>query len=289
MTKTKKKKNYTHEEINNMTFAERFETHKWIANNTANKSFAHNKSYLEAHVLSREEVLQFALIGLWGACVSFDSTKTESSFRNYCISMVLNKIRDDIRNNSLRVVNKRERLQENFQSFDVPLSGEGEEDLSPYEVLEDENPTLPLTCYKGVFYNNIEDKKNRDIIDMYVGGMEMSSIATVLNTTRQAVYQRLDRQRIALMNSLFANVDKDIRELVILKLMRKDDEEIAKMLQLEERKVKQLLRKHNRDIKKAFFIGGSQEDFNLLDELTKFLNVRTAPNDEEVDNKVANV
>lgn len=286
---TKTKKNYTHEEINNMTFAERFETHKWIANNTANKSFAHNKSYLEAHVLSREEVLQFALIGLWGACVSFDNTKTESSFRNYCISMVLNKIRDDIRNNSLRVVNKRERLQENFQSFDAPLSGEGDEDLSPYEVLEDENPTLPLTCYKGVFYNNIEDKKNRDIIDMYVGGMEMSSIATVLNTTRQAVYQRLDRQRIALMNSLFANVDKDIRELVILKLMRKDDEEIAKMLQLEERKVKQLLRKHNRDIKKAFFIGGSQEDFNLLDELTKFLNVRTAPNDEEVDNKVANV
>lgn len=289
MTKTKKK-NYTHEEINNMTFTERFETHKWIASNTANKSFAHNKSYLEAHVLSREEVLQFALIGLWSACVSFDSTKTESSFRNYCISMVLNKIRDDIRNNSLRVVNKRERLLENFQSFDVPLSGEGEEELSPYEVLEDENPMLPLTCHKGAFYSSIEDKKNRDIIDMYVGGMEMSSIATVLNTTRQAVYQRLDRQRIALMNSLFANVDKDIRELVILKLMRKDDEEIAKMLQLEERKVKQLLRKHNRDIKKAFFIGGSQEDFNLLDELTKFLNVRTVPlNEEEVDNKVANV
>lgn len=253
-----------------MTPEQRFESHKWIANNTANKSFAHNKDYLSSHVLTREEIVQFSMIGLWDACVSYDATKTNSSFRNYCISMSLNKIKEYIRNNSLRLTNKRKRIQESFKSFDAPVSGDGEEELNAYDILADDNPIMPHSSYKGEMYNSAS-KENQEIIDMYVSGMDMSTIARAKDMSRQSVRQRLERQRLATINTLFASVDDDIRELVSLKLLKKTDEEISKALNMEEQKVKQTLRKYNRDIKKAFINGGSIEDFNLLDGLTRHL------------------
>lgn len=262
-------KKYTNQEVSLMTPEERFETHKWIANNTANKSFAHNKSYLDSHVLSRDEVLQFSMIGLWEACQKFDASKTDSPFRNYCIAMSLNKIRDYIRNNSLRMVDKRNRIQESFKSFDAPVN-DGEEEVSAYDILPDENPTLPYSSYKGEIYYSFT-KENQGIVDLYILGKDMSTIAREKEMSRQSVYQRLERQRNLVINTLFSSVDEDIREIVALKLLKKTDEEISTALGLEERKVKQIIRKHNRDIKKAFLLGGSIEDFNLLDGLTRHL------------------
>ena len=118
---------------------------------------------------------------------------------------------------------------------------------------------------------NSASKENQEIIDMYVSGMDMSTIARAKDMSRQSVRQRLERQRLATINTLFASVDDDIRELVSLKLLKKTDEEISKALNMEEQKVKQTLRKYNRDIKKAFINGGSIEDFNLLDGLTRHL------------------
>ena len=262
-------KKYTNTEVASMSPEERFETHKWIADNTANKSFAHNKDYLDSHLLSRDEVLQFSMIGLWEACQKFDETKTDSPFRNYCIAMSLNKIRDYIRNNSLRMIDKRNRVQESFKSFDAPVS-DGEEEISAYDVLPDENPKMPYSSYKGELYLELSEE-NQGIVDLYILGKDMSTIAREKNMSRQSVYQRLERQRNLVINTLFASVDEDIREIVALKLLKKTDEEISKALNLEERKVKQIIRRHNRDIKKAFLLGGSIEDFNLLDGLTRHL------------------
>ena len=89
--------------------------------------------------------------------------------------------------------------------------------------------------------------------------------------SRQSVRQRLERQRLATINTLFASVDDDIRELVSLKLLKKTDEEISKALNMEEQKVKQSLRKYNRDIKKAFIkVGiGTEKKSKVISEKEK--------------------
>lgn len=259
------------EEMKSLTPEELFKEFMWIAEVTVNRRF-NSKGFYDAHILSKDEVIQFALIGVWDACNSYDFSKATSpnSFRNYCISMSYNRVRDYSRDNSLRVVVKRDRKKVELDSFDVPVGSEAGGTLELHDVVPSEELYTTYKDYRGEFYNTLSEE-NKMVIDMYIVDSDLKKISTILGNTRQSISQRLMRIRKNLINDIYSICEDDIIKILTLKILKKNEEEISKVMKLEYRKVEQLLRKYKRDILKSNFLA-QEEDLVLLDYLTRYLN-----------------
>ena len=245
--------------MKSLTPEELFKEFMWIAEVTVNRRF-NSKGFYDAHILSKDEVIQFA----------FSKATSPNSFRNYCISMSYNRVRDYSRDNSLRVVVKRDRKKVELDSFDVPVGSEAGGTLELHDVVPSEELYTTYKEYRGEFYNTLSEE-NKMVIDMYIVDSDLKKISTILGNTRQSISQRLMRIRKNLINEIYSICEDDIIKILTLKILKKNEEEISKVMKLEYRKVEQLLRKYKRDILKSNFLA-QEEDLVLLDYLTRYLN-----------------
>lgn len=181
--------NRPHEEI-----AELYDKHEKLVHATVHKRFG-DPSYMKAHGLSRDDLIQYGRIGLFNACKTYDKTK-RTSFRSHAINNIVWFIQDEAKRDSLNNINNSSNELLEKTSMDVPISDDlGEVNL--HDIIEYTEVGFNEFDVEN-FLKNIGESISQDlevVVRLRMSDFSFSDIGAEMGISKQAASQLLKRNR----------------------------------------------------------------------------------------------
>lgn len=185
-----------------MNMEELFLKHEYLIHSTIKRNFS-SPSYRHAHMLDMDELYQFGRIGLYEACLDYDSLRGKS-FRNYAIDKIIWKVQDESKKNSLRNVNYSSNELLDIISFNSVLNGDDGEDVELQENVSDDSDFIGDLLVK-LSIKQVTKKlpsKVYDILALRMQNFTFEEIATELGISRQYAQQLLGKHKNSIIELL---------------------------------------------------------------------------------------
>lgn len=172
---------------------------------TIYKKFPLHESFAATHGLDTDDLFQYARIGLYRACKSFDPKKGKS-MRNHAIQSIIWSINVELKKDSLNNVDNKSLVLMDKNSLDIVVSTEESDELSLHDVLGKED-----RGYNEVEMNNLLDSLSKSLSDNLVNiiklrykGFTFKEIGEAINQSPQYCDQLLKRNKEKIRDVLFA-------------------------------------------------------------------------------------
>lgn len=171
-----------------------YEENERLVSITVNRRFS-NSRYIQHHMLTRDDLLQYGRIGLYNACRTYDSSKG-ALFQNHAIRCIIGSIMNESKKDSLRNESNFSNTLIDSLSMDTPIhSEEGEYTIS--DILEDERNHF-YKIEERELIEDIEREISPRIAKMVRLRLEENTyeqISKKLGISRQAVSQEIKKHR----------------------------------------------------------------------------------------------
>lgn len=155
-----------------------------------------NPAYRIQHGLDEDDITQFGRMGLLKACQTYDSTKG-TSFQSHAINNIVWSITAEAKRYSLGNINSRTNELADRVSMDISMESESGEPQTLHDLLADEDDSFNV-AEVNYFIDTVKSEISEDVgnlIKMRVDGMSFDEIAQELGVSKQAVQQRLRRNK----------------------------------------------------------------------------------------------
>lgn len=157
------------------------------------------------HSIEYEDLLQYALTGLWIACTSHNSSK--SSFETHAINNIRWSVFDGLNRDCSTIkydVNNLPPKEDMYliDSIDTSIRGEEGEDMSQHETIPTDEDVEERVLNRLRSIESLQALSNREKIIIHMKSMEATDkeIALKLGVSQQAI------------NRTFNNIQKRMRE-----------------------------------------------------------------------------
>lgn len=189
----------TEEEINQL-----YEENEVLVYSTVQKRFD-SEAFRKAHMLSRDEIIQFGRMGLFQACKTYDKTKG-SVFQTYAINNIIWSIKNESRRYSLCSINDSSLELIDRISMEDSLSGQisGETLHDIIESRENGFTELEDKLFIESVRENISERL-ANTLELRMKGLTFEEIADSLGISKQAVESHLRRNRKKVVNMYLNN------------------------------------------------------------------------------------
>lgn len=186
---------------------ELFNKHEYWARITIHRMFPEPNTYAMSKGLQIDDLYQFARIGLWNGCKSFDETKGNGTFRGHAIRnikwYVLRAIQ--IQNSKFQYYKSRPNDDENrvnVLSINAKLNWVDSDELTYEDVLSSDNIyNFESTNPEAELFSSFGEQeilrvlkpKDKELVQMRVDGLTYQEIANYYCTSRQNIQAKLKR------------------------------------------------------------------------------------------------
>ena len=162
----------------------------YLVDVTVNKKYS-NPSFLNAHMITKDEIHQLGLIGLYNAIESFDVSKG-SKFQTYAINHINWYIMNNASAISLRSENNSTyEFGEISSSLDSTVEDSEGEEVSLHETIQCDKETYQLEDHINLTQIKKRSEKIHDIVCKKLQGYTNKEIAEEYNVTHQNISKLL--------------------------------------------------------------------------------------------------
>lgn len=181
-----------------------FENEKYIEQ-TIQRQFPNHQTFIAAHGLSKDDLIQYGRIGLYRACKTYDSSKGYQ-MRSHAIRNIIWMINDELTKDSLNNVDNKSLILMDKNSLDLPVSSENGEELCLHDVIGKKE-----SGYIEIEAKNILDSLgNRlpeqlfKVVEMRYKGHTFAQIGEELGVTAQYCSKLLKNNKSNVKDLIFA-------------------------------------------------------------------------------------
>jgi RNA polymerase sigma factor (sigma-70 family) len=180
-----------------LTPEELFEKHKHYAERTLYRMYYNPKGIAQQHRVEFSDLLQFAYMGLWKACLSYDSTK--GKFMTHAIMNIKWNVNNGLTRHCQIIryaINRKIENKDKFRlmSADEKVGNDGEghvyHDIMPSEYECDFADEIVRKLDSKEFIKalySVASDKEREIIDYKLKGLSSPKIGEAMNLTGSRV------------------------------------------------------------------------------------------------------
>jgi RNA polymerase sigma factor (sigma-70 family) len=178
-----------------MNAEELFEDHVHLAKVTVHRMFANPVKFAESKHLEIEDLYQYARLGLWDACKTWQD-KPIGSFKGYAIRNMRWSIgkfipREQLNQSYYRYYQKKDDRNKSISLISMSHQPFGEEDDSTlYEVIANNDESVESQVVSELENNelfNILKPHEKEMVQMKLKGMIEKEIATYYGVSRQCI------------------------------------------------------------------------------------------------------
>lgn len=181
-----------------------FENEKYIEQ-TIQRQFPNHQTFIAAHGLSKDDLIQYGRIGLYRACKTYDSSKGYQ-MRSHAIRNIIWMINDELTKDSLNNVDNKSLILLDKNSLDLIVSSDNGEELSLNDVIGEVEDGYVEVEAKNIL-ESIGSKLPEQlfrIVEMRYKGHTFKEIGNELGVTAQYCSRLLKKNKLNVRNLILA-------------------------------------------------------------------------------------